>query len=260
MDSMYMIIVGIMMTLAITGLVVGVANDAVNFLNSALGSKVAPRYVIMTVASVGIIVGAITSSGMMEVARSEVMMLFLAVMFMNVILLDVFNTLGMPTSTTVSLVFGLLGAAVSVSVYKITHSDLHTMADLATYINTGKAMAIISGILLSVAIAFVCGTTVMYITRLIFSYRYQRKIKTVGAVWCGIAITAISYFAIFKGLKDSSLMNPALMAWMDTHILALLGILLRMEHYHVDPQHAEGEYPEDYRPGRYFVAGIGIRG
>ena len=237
MDSMYMIIVGIMMTLAITGLVVGVANDAVNFLNSALGSKVAPRYVIMTVASVGIIVGAITSSGMMEVARSgvfhpemfsfsEVMMLFLAVMFMNVILLDVFNTLGMPTSTTVSLVFGLLGAAVSVSVYKITHSDLHTMADLATYINTGKAMAIISGILLSVAIAFVCGTTVMYITRLIFSYRYQRKIKTVGAVWCGIAITAISYFAIFKGLKDSSLMNPALMAWMDTHILALLGILL----------------------------------
>ena len=118
------------MTLAITGLVVGVANDAVNFLNSALGSKVAPRYVIMTVASVGIIVGAITSSGMMEVARSgvfhpemfsfsEVMMLFLAVMFMNVILLDVFNTLGMPTSTTVSLVFGLLGAAVSVSVYKI---------------------------------------------------------------------------------------------------------------------------------------------
>ena len=131
MDSMYMIIVGIMMTLAITGLVVGVANDAVNFLNSALGSKVAPRYVIMTVASVGIIVGAITSSGMMEVARSgvfhpemfsfsEVMMLFLAVMFMNVILLDVFNTLGMPTSTTVSLVFGLLGAAVSVSVYKLS--------------------------------------------------------------------------------------------------------------------------------------------
>ena len=160
MDSMYMIIVGIMMTLAITGLVVGVANDAVNFLNPALGSKVAPRYVIMTVASVGIIVGAITSSGMMEVARSgvfhpemfssEVMMLFLAVMFMNVILLDVFNTLGMPTSTTVSLVFGLLGAAVSVSVYKITHSDLHTMADLATYMDAGKRLwrCHFSGILL----------------------------------------------------------------------------------------------------------------
>ena len=173
MDSMYLIIVGIMMVLAIAGLVVGVANDAVNFLNSALGSKVAPRYVIMIVASVGILVGAITSSGMMEVARSgvfhpemftfaDVMMLFLSVMFMNVILLDVFNTLGLPTSTTVSLVFGLLGAAVSVSVFKIANSDLHTIADLASYINTGKAMAIISGILLSVAIAFVCGTVVMY--------------------------------------------------------------------------------------------------
>lgn len=236
MDSMYLIIVGIMMVLAIAGLVVGVANDAVNFLNSALGSKVAPRYVIMIVASVGILVGAITSSGMMEVARSgvfhpemftfaDVMMLFLSVMFMNVILLDVFNTLGLPTSTTVSLVFGLLGAAVSVSVFKIANSDLHTIADLASYINTGKAMAIISGILLSVAIAFVCGTVVMYVTRLIFSYRYQRKIKSVGAIWCGIAVTAISYFAIFKGLKGSSLMDPEVMAWMDTHILTLLLIL-----------------------------------
>ena len=236
MDSMYLIIVGIMMVLAIAGLVVGVANDAVNFLNSALGSKVAPRYVIMTVASVGILIGAITSSGMMEVARSgvfhpemftfaDVMMLFLSVMFMNVILLDVFNTLGLPTSTTVSLVFGLLGAAVSVSVFKIANSDLHTIADLASYINTGKAMAIISGILLSVAIALVCGTVVMYVTRLIFSYRYQRKIKSVGAIWCGIAVTAISYFAIFKGLKGSSLMDPDVMAWMDTHIMTLLLIL-----------------------------------
>ncbi len=236
MDSMYMIIVGIMMVLAVSGLVVGVSNDAVNFLNSALGSKAAPRYVIMTVASLGIFIGVITSNGMMEIARSgvfhpemftfsEVMMLFLAVMFMNVILLDSFNTLGMPTSTTVSLVFGLLGAAVSVSAFKIMYGDLHTAADLASYINTSKAMAIIAGILLSVVIAFACGTIVMYVTRLIFSHRYQRKMKTVGAVWCGIAVTAISYFAIFKGLKDSSLMNPTLMAWMDTHILALLGIL-----------------------------------
>lgn len=233
---MYLIIVGIMMVLAIASLVVGVANDAVNFLNSALGSKVAPRYVIMTVASVGILIGAITSSGMMEVARSgvfhpemftfaDVMMLFLSVMFMNVILLDVFNTLGLPTSTTVSLVFGLLGAAVSVSVFKIANSDLYTISDLASYINTGKAMAIISGILLSVAIALVCGTVVMYVTRLIFSYRYQRKIKSVGAIWCGIAVTAISYFAIFKGLKGSSLMDPDVMAWMDTHIMTLLLIL-----------------------------------
>lgn len=234
--DMYLIIVVIMMILAVMSLVVGVANDAVNFLNSALGSKAAPRYVIMIVASVGIIIGAMTSSGMMEVARSgvfhpglftfaEVMMLFLSVMFMNVILLDIFNSLGMPTSTTVSLVFGLLGAAVGVSIYKITNSA-EGISELGKYINTGKAMAIISGILLSVAIAFVCGMVIMYITRLIFSFRYQRKMKTVGAIWCGIALTAISYFAIFKGLKSTSLISPDVMAWMDTHRLALIGMLV----------------------------------
>ena len=148
--DMYLIIVVIMMILAVMSLVVGVANDAVNFLNSALGSKAAPRYVIMIVASVGIIIGAMTSSGMMEVARSgvfhpglftfaEVMMLFLSVMFMNVILLDIFNSLGMPTSTTVSLVFGLLGAAVGVSIYKITNSA-EGISELGKYINTGKAI------------------------------------------------------------------------------------------------------------------------
>ena len=138
--DLYLAIVVIMLVLAVAGLVVGVSNDAVNFLNSALGSKAAPRYVIMTVASVGIIVGAITSSGMMEVARSgvfhpqmftfaEVMLLFLAVMFTNVILLDLFNTLGMPTSTTVSLVFGLLGAAVGICVFKLSSGSVVTMPD-----------------------------------------------------------------------------------------------------------------------------------
>ena len=174
--DLYLAIVVIMLVLAVAGLVVGVSNDAVNFLNSALGSKAAPRYVIMTVASVGIIVGAITSSGMMEVARSgvfhpqmftfaEVMLLFLAVMFTNVILLDLFNTLGMPTSTTVSLVFGLLGAAVGICVFKLSSGSVVTMPDgdpasMADMINTGNAMAIIGGILISVAIAFVCGTVV----------------------------------------------------------------------------------------------------
>ncbi len=234
--DMYLIVIGVMMVLAVLGLVVGVANDAVNFLNSALGSKVAPRYVIMIVASVGIIVGALTSSGMMEVARSgvfrpayftfaEVMMLFLSVMFMNVILLDIFNSLGMPTSTTVSLVFGLLGAAVGVSLYKISHSA-ETYAELGKYINTGKALAIISGILLSVVIAFVFGTVIMYVTRLIFSFRYQRRMKTVGALWCGIALTAISYFAVFKGLKSTSLISPEAMAWMETHGLLLVGMMV----------------------------------
>ena len=200
--DLYLIIVIIMLALAVLSLIVGVANDAVNFLNSALGSKVAPRYVIMTVASVGIIIGALTSSGMMEVARSgvfhpemftfsEIMLLFLAVMFTNVILLDIFNTLGMPTSTTVSLVFGLLGAAVGICVFKISSGSLATLSDgsqatMSDMINTGNAMVIIGGILLSVVIAFVCGTVVMYITRLIFSFRYKKKLKTFGSVWCGL--------------------------------------------------------------------------
>ena len=240
--DLYLIIVIIMLALAVSGLVVGVANDAVNFLNSALGSKAAPRYIIMTVASVGIIVGAITSSGMMEVARSgvfhlamftftEVMLLFLAVMFTNVILLDIFNTLGMPTSTTVSLVFGLLGAAVGVCVFKISSGTLVTMPDglpatMGDMINTGNAMAIIGGILISVAIAFVCGTVVMYLTRLIFSFRYQTKLRTLGSLWCGIALTAISYFAVFKGLKDAHVISDELMYWMEHHTIELLGILV----------------------------------
>ncbi|MDD3108748.1 MAG: inorganic phosphate transporter, partial [Alistipes sp.] len=237
--DLYLVIVIIMLILAVSGLVVGVANDAVNFLNSALGSKAAPRYVIMTVASIGIIIGAITSSGMMEVARSgvfhpalfsfaEVMLLFLAVMFTNVILLDLFNTLGMPTSTTVSLVFGLLGAAVGICIFKITNNDVVLMSDgtvatMSDMINTGNAMAIIGGILISVVIAFVCGTIIMYITRLIFSFRYERKMRSLGAIWCGIALTAISYFALFKGLKGTAIMPADLMEWINGHTALLMG-------------------------------------
>lgn len=240
--DLYLVIVIIMLALAVSGLIVGVANDAVNFLNSALGSKVAPRYVIMTVASVGIIVGALTSSGMMEVARSgvfhpemftfsEVMLLFLAVMFTNVILLDIFNTLGMPTSTTVSLVFGLLGAAVGICIFKISSDTLVTLSDgtkatMGDMINTGNAMVIIGGILLSVVIAFVFGTVIMYITRLIFSFRYKKNLKTFGSVWCGIALTAITYFAVFKGLKGTNIIPADWMAWMETHKMIFLGVLL----------------------------------
>ena len=240
--DLYLVIVIIMLALAVSGLIVGVANDAVNFLNSALGSKVAPRYVIMTVASVGIIVGALTSSGMMEVARSgvfhpemftfsEVMLLFLAVMFTNVILLDIFNTLGMPTSTTVSLVFGLLGAAVGICIFKISSGALATLPDgtkatMGDMINTGNAMVIIGGILLSVVIAFVFGTVIMYITRLIFSFRYKKNLKTFGSVWCGIALTAITYFAVFKGLKGTNIIPADWMAWMETHKMIFLGVLL----------------------------------
>ncbi len=237
MDPLYIVIVGVLLALAVCGLVVGVSNDAVNFLNSAIGSKAAPRKVIMAVASVGIIIGAVTSSGMMEVARSgvfypamfsfrDVMMLFLGVMFANVILLDLFNTMGLPTSTTVSLVFGLLGSAIAVASVKIWGTDGLTMADLSLYINSGKALAIISAILVSVAIAFVCGTAVMYLTRVVFTFRYHKVFGRLGAMWCGIALTAIVYFALFKGLRGTALLpaGGSALTWIEGHMtLFILG-------------------------------------
>lgn len=233
MDNIYLIVVIILMALAISDLVVGVSNDAANFLNSALGSKAAPRYVILGVASVGILLGSIFSSGMMEIARQgvffpqsfyfhDVMMIFLAVMFTDVILLDMFNTFGLPTSTTVSLIFELLGAAVAVALVKIWGTDGATMADLSAYINSSKALGIISGILLSVIIAFITGTIVMYVTRVIFSFHYKKVFKYVGALWCGVALTAITYFAVFKGLKDTSMFSPDVMAWMNEHTSLLM--------------------------------------
>ncbi len=230
MEPIYLIIVIILAILAISDLMVGVANDAVNFLNSAIGSKVASRKVIMLVASVGILVGVLTSSGMMEVARSgvfypgmftfsQIMMLFLAVMLTDVILLDVFNTLGLPTSTTVSLVFELLGAAVCVALFCIFNSDTASIGDLSRYINSGKALAIISGILMSVVIAFICGSVIMYLTRLIFSFNYRSKVKGVGSLWCGIALTAITYFAVFKGLKGTPLIPGNVMDFISDNIM-----------------------------------------
>lgn len=232
MDNIYLVVVVILMALAVSDLIVGVSNDAVNFLNSALGSKAAPRYVILLVASAGILLGSIFSSGMMEVARRgvfypenfyfhEMMMIFLAVMFTDVILLDLFNTFGLPTSTTVSLVFELLGSAVAVALVKIWSAG-GSMAELPIYINSGKALGIISGILTSVIIAFVTGTVVMYVTRVIFSFHYQKSFRYIGPLWCGIALTAISYFAIFKGLKDTSLMPHEAMEWMNQHTFLLL--------------------------------------
>ena len=223
MENFYIILVVILFALAISDLIVGVSNDAVNFLNSAIGSKVAPRYIIMIIASVGILVGTTFSSGMMEVARkgifhpdqfyfSEIMIIFLAVMLTDVVLLDVFNTLGLPTSTTVSIVFELLGSAVAVALVKINHLG-QTAGDLALYINSGKALAIISGILLSVVVAFTVGALVMYITRLIFSFNHNRTIKKFGAIWGGIAITAITYFMLIKGAKGSSFLTEATTDW-----------------------------------------------
>lgn len=232
MDNIYLVVVVILMALAVSDLVVGVSNDAVNFLNSALGSKAAPRYVILLVASAGILLGSIFSSGMMEVARRgvffpenfyfhEMMMIFLAVMFTDVILLDMFNTFGLPTSTTVSLVFELLGSAVAVALVKIWNAG-GSMAELPIYINSGKALGIISGILTSVIVAFITGTVVMYVTRVIFSFHYQKSFRYIGPLWCGIALTAISYFAIFKGLKDTSIMPHEAMAWMNANTFLML--------------------------------------
>lgn len=235
MEPIYLVIVLILAVLAVSDLIVGVSNDAVNFLNSAVGSKAAPRRVIMWVATAGIMVGVLTSSGMMEVARSgifhpgmfsfeQIMMLFLAVMLTDIILLDVFNTLGLPTSTTVSLVFELLGAAVCVALFSISASDTATIANLPDYINSGKALGIISGILVSVVIAFVCGTVVMYITRLIFSYNFHSKMRGIGSVWCGIALTAITYFAVFKGLKDAPVIPEEIMDYINENIQACVAV------------------------------------
>ncbi len=211
MDPIYLIIVIILLGLAVLDLTVGVANDAVNFLNSSIGSKVAPLWVILTVASVGVMLGTLFSSGMMEIARSgvfhpemftfkNIMMLFLAVMLTDVILLDVFNSLGLPTSTTVSLVFELLGAGVAVALFSIWQNN---GGNLVEYINSGKALAIISGIFVSVAIAFIVGSVVMFFSRIIFSFNYRRSFKYLGALWCGFALTAMTYFIVFKGLKGS---------------------------------------------------------
>ena len=234
MSEIYTFIVGILGILAISGLFVGVTNDAVNFLNSAIGSKAASMKVILLVASLGIIVGVVTSSGMMEVARSgmfnpglftfhEVMMLYLGVMFANVILLDLYNSWGLPTSTTVSLIFCLLGSAIAVSIYKISNDPAQGIASLGHYINTSRAMGIVSAILLSVVIAFTCGTIVMYISRLIFSFRYTVVFHRYGSLWCGASLTAIVYFAVFKGLK-SILAGHDFIQWIDSHLFLALFI------------------------------------
>lgn len=219
MDPIFTVIVVILAVLAVLDLIVGVSNDAVNFLNSALGCKVAKRWIILSVAAVGIMLGVITSNGMMEVARNgvfhpgmfsfeEIMVLFVGIMLTDVIVLNTFNSLGLPTSTTVSLVFELLGSSLAVACYKIWNSPDMTFANIAEFINAGKAMVIISGILSSVVIAFTVGAVLMYISRIIFSFKYAKSLRRYGAVWCGISIVGIVYFAIFKGMKSSGLITP----------------------------------------------------
>ncbi len=243
MENFYLVIVVILFALAISDLIVGVTNDAVNFLNSAIGSKAAPRWVIFTMAALGVLIGATFSTGMMEVARkgvffpdmfsfSEIMILFLAVMITDVILLDAFNSLGLPTSTTVSLVFELLGSAFAVSLVKISALG-GTFGDLAQYVNTGKALAIIGGILVSILIAFSFGTLVQYLARLLFTFRFERKLRYFGSLFGGVAITLISYFILIKGIDGSSFASlpvghhaTPLSEWISAHTGMLLTISL----------------------------------
>ena len=212
--DVYFIMIVALAFLAIGDLVVGVSNDAVNFLNSALGSKAISVRKIMILASLGVLVGSVFSSGMMEVARkgifnpemllfSEIMIIFMAVMITDILLLDFFNTLGLPTSTTVSIVFELLGAAVAVSLIKISGLGSE-FGDLVNYINVEKASQIILGILLSVFIAFSIGALVQFLARTILSYNYEQKSKWVGSIFGGVALTSISYFILMKGIKGTS--------------------------------------------------------
>ena len=214
MENIYLLMLVALIALAVVDLVVGVSNDAVNFLNSALGSKVLSFKTIMIVASIGIAVGAVFSSGMMEVARkgifnpgefmfSEIMIIFMAVMITDILLLDFFNTLGLPTSTTVSIVFELLGASVAMALIKIG-LDNGNFSDLAMYINTSKATQIILGILLSVVVAFSIGALVQWVSRLLLSYNFESKANWVGAIFGGIALTAITYFILIKGIKGTT--------------------------------------------------------
>ncbi|MFO8055485.1 MAG: inorganic phosphate transporter [Bacteroidales bacterium] len=218
MESFYIALVVILFLLAISDLIVGVSNDAVNFLNSAIGAKIAPFRIIMIVAAAGVLFGATFSGGMMEVARkgifnpaafsfAEIMILFLAVMMTDVILLDVYNTFGLPTSTTVSIVFELLGAAVGLSVIKAINEP--EVVSIGHYINSGSAMGIIFGILLSVVIAFVVGAIVQYFTRLLFSFNFEKNMKRWGSIFGGVAITAITFFILIKGAKGATFMTDA---------------------------------------------------
>ena len=222
METFYLFIVIFLFVLAIFDLSVGVSNDAVNFLNSAIGSKAASFKTIMIIAAIGIFAGATLSNGMMEVARhgiyqpqyfyfSEIMCILLAVMLTDVVLLDIFNSLGMPTSTTVSLVFELLGGTVALAIIKIINTD--GALQFGDLLNTDKALTVILAIFVSVAIAFFFGTVVQFLSRTLFTFNYKPRMKYFVAVFGGIAATSILYFMLIKGLKDTTFMSGALKDW-----------------------------------------------
>lgn len=234
MEPIYLGIIVFLFALAIVDLMVGVSNDAVNFLSSAVGAKVAPKRIILWIAATGILCGALASNGMMEIARhgifrpeqfffQELICIFLAVMVTDVIILDLFNTLGLPTSTTVSMVFELLGGAFAVTLVKMAGTDGMHFAD---YLNTEKALSVIMGIFISVAIAFFFGAVVQWLARLLFTFRYKRHLNRTIGLFGGVACTAIVYFMLIKGMKDASFMTADAGAWITSHTGTIVGISL----------------------------------
>lgn len=231
METFYLCIVIFIFAIAVFDILVGVSNDAVNFLNSAIGAKAAPFKLVLTIAAIGVFIGASLSNGMMEIARhgiyqpqyfyfSEIICILLTVMLTDVVLLDTFNSFGLPTSTTVSMVFELLGATFALSLVKIYNNPELQFGEL---INTDKALSVIMGIFLSVAIAFFFGALVQYLTRLLFTFNYTKKMKYSIGIFGGIAATSILYFMLIKGLKDSSFMTPDNKLWIQQHTWAIIG-------------------------------------
>lgn len=234
METIYLGFVIFLFVLAIFDLMVGVSNDAVNFLNSAVGAKTASFKVIIIVAAIGVFLGATMSNGMMDIARhgivlpehyymDEVMCIFLAVMITDVILLDIFNSLGLPTSTTVSMVFELLGAAFAMSMVKIAN-DVTGELSLLNLLNTEKALSVIIAIFVSVAIAFVFGTVIQFIARLFFSFNYKKGLGWKIGIFGGLALTAIVYFLLINGVKGLTIMTAERKQWIDDNTLLIVGV------------------------------------
>lgn len=231
MDLLFLSIVILLFLLAVFDLSVGVSNDAVNFLSSAIGSKAASFKRVIIVASIGVFIGAAMSNGMMDIARHgifrpenlsfyDVIAIFMAVMVTDIILLDIFNSLGMPTSTTVSMVFELLGATFVVALFKIASPE-NTLG-LGAFLNTEKALSVILGIFLSVAIAFIFGTIVQFLSRIIFTFEYKNRLKWKVGIFGGVACTSIVYFMLLKGIKDLTIMTPELKLWISDNTFLIL--------------------------------------
>ena len=247
MDIIFLGIIIFLFLLAIFDLSVGVSNDAVNFLTSAVGSKAASFNAVIIVAAIGVFIGAALSNGMMDIARHgifnpvnlsfyDIIAIFMAVMVTDIIVLDIFNTLGMPTSTTVSLVFELLGASFVVALFKIFEPG--SVLRLGDLLNTEKALSVIMGIFLSVAIAFIFGTIVQFVSRLIFTFEYKSRLQWKVGIFGGIACTAMVYFMLLKGIKDISIMTSDAKLWIAHNTtLILIGafagftLIMQLLHY-----------------------------